>query len=200
MFLWKIEEKTFDPARQPETAEDYERLLVASPNSSMLWIKYMAFYLQTGETEKARQVAKQALKTINYRDESDRLNVWVALLNFENMYGSTESLEDTFNQATQNCDSFKVHSHLAEIFSRSGKIQVTNKTLKNNFCKQFLNKNKKRTRKQCILKWRVNSAPDKTFGLNTPFFTIETPIAKQQENYSSKVSTLWRKKNVSLFK
>ena len=122
--LFKIEEKTFDPKREPETSEDYERLLVGSPNSSFLWIKYMAFYLQTGETEKARDVGKQALKTINYRDEEDRLNVWVALLNFENLHGTHESIEETFNQATQNCDSFKVYSHLAEIYSRAGKTQV----------------------------------------------------------------------------
>ena len=110
-----------DANREPETADDFERLVVSRPNSSMVWIQYMAFYLQMAEVDKAREVANRALKTIVYRDENERLNVWVALLNLENLYGSTQSMEETFNRATQNCDSFKVHAHLAEIYARAGK-------------------------------------------------------------------------------
>ena len=35
----------------PETAGDFERLLVASPNDSLLWVKYMAFKLSLAEVE-----------------------------------------------------------------------------------------------------------------------------------------------------
>lgn len=35
----------------PETAEDFERLVVASPNSSLLWVKYMAFKLSLADVE-----------------------------------------------------------------------------------------------------------------------------------------------------
>ena len=122
--LFKIEEKAFDPNRAPETIEDYERMLVAEPNNSLLWIKYMAFYLQIGETEKARDVAHKALKTIIYREEAERLNVWVALLNMETLYGTQANIDDAFNRANQNCDSFKVHSHMAEIYARNSKLQV----------------------------------------------------------------------------
>lgn len=77
------------------------------------------------EIEKARNVAQQALKTILFKEEQERLNVWVALLNLENMYGTQMSLDETFNKATQNCDSFKAHCHMAEIYARSSKLQVT---------------------------------------------------------------------------
>ena len=78
-------------ADAPQSADDYERLLVgtcsreqrwrgnpelsllgfrrqivlsaASPNSSYLWVKYMAFQLGLTEIDKARAVAERALKS-----------------------------------------------------------------------------------------------------------------------------------------
>ncbi len=38
----------------PSTAAEFERLVVGSPNSSFVWIKYMAFLISLGETDKAR--------------------------------------------------------------------------------------------------------------------------------------------------
>ena len=73
------------------------------------------------EIDKARSVANKALQTIVFNEEAERLNVWVALLNLENMYGTPESIEKTMNKATQNCDSLKIHFHMAEIFARAGK-------------------------------------------------------------------------------
>ena len=56
-----------DQKRAPESADDFDRLLVASPNDSSLWVQYMAFYLHTTEVDKARSVAQRALKTIVFR-------------------------------------------------------------------------------------------------------------------------------------
>ena len=35
----------------PETAGDFERLMVAEPNNSLLWVKYMAFKLSLADVE-----------------------------------------------------------------------------------------------------------------------------------------------------
>jgi rRNA biogenesis protein RRP5 len=43
----------------PETVEDFERLVLSSPNSSFVWIKYMAFMLSLTEVDKARAVAER---------------------------------------------------------------------------------------------------------------------------------------------
>ena len=120
------EERLFDHNREPETTDDYERLIASRPNSSLWWIKYMVFYLQMAEIDKARNVAQQALKQILYKEDAERLNVWVALLNLENMYGTQATIDDVFNKANQNCDSLKVHCHMAEIYARSSKLQVSN--------------------------------------------------------------------------
>jgi rRNA biogenesis protein RRP5 len=47
------------------------------------------------EMDKARQVAQKALKTINFREEREKMNVWIALLNLENLYGSEGKKKQT---------------------------------------------------------------------------------------------------------
>jgi len=110
--------------RTPESNADFERLLLGSPNSSYLWIQYMSFQIQLSEVEKAREVAQRALKTINFREEQERLNVWTALLNLENIYGTEKTIEDTFKDAVRRNDAKTVYLGLATIFEQSGKFDV----------------------------------------------------------------------------
>jgi hypothetical protein len=46
---------------------------------------------QATEIEKARAVAHRALSAISFREEQEKLNVWCALLNLENLYGTKVS-------------------------------------------------------------------------------------------------------------
>ena len=87
-----------DADRAPETAAEFERLLAASPNSSYIWIKYMALHLNMTEIDKAREVSDRALKSINFREEGERFNVWVARLNLEGLYGSRDGLMSAFEE------------------------------------------------------------------------------------------------------
>ncbi|KAL1458756.1 hypothetical protein WDU94_008874, partial [Cyamophila willieti] len=83
----------------PVTPDAFDRMLLAQPDNSELWVKYMAYHLQATEIEKARSVARRALTVINIRLEEDRLNVWTSLLNLEQLYGSKESLQSTLHEA-----------------------------------------------------------------------------------------------------
>lgn len=105
-----------------DSATDFERVLLGSPNSSFLWIQFMTFYLQTGDVDKARQVARRAFKVIHFREEQEKLNVWIALLNLENMYGSPETLDAVFKEAIQLNDAFEVHMRLLSIFENTNKL------------------------------------------------------------------------------
>lgn len=134
--LSRIEEALMDPRRQPESADDFDRLVLSSPNSSILWLQYMAFHLQATEIEKARAVAERALKTISFREEQEKLNVWVALLNLENMYGSQESLTKVFERAVQYNEPLKVFLQLADIYTKSEKFQEASE-LYNRMLKRF---------------------------------------------------------------
>lgn len=76
----------------PETAEDFERLLVGEPHSSVLWIRYMAFCLSLHQVDKARSIGERALETISLNEEADRTNVWIAYLNLEAQYGASNGV------------------------------------------------------------------------------------------------------------
>lgn len=106
----------------PSSPEDFERLLLASPHSSYLWTQFMAYYIKQQKLEDARQVAEKALQTIGVREEEEMLNVWVAYLNLENLYGTGESLSTLFKRALPRVPSELVlHERLADIFEASRK-------------------------------------------------------------------------------
>jgi rRNA biogenesis protein RRP5 len=109
----------------PKADADFERLLLGRPNDSNLWIQYMAFQLGLGEVEKSRSIAERALKTINMREEDQKLNVWIALINLENSYGNDESVEDVFQRACNYNDKQDIHERVVSIFIESGKYQVS---------------------------------------------------------------------------
>ncbi|KAJ7325160.1 hypothetical protein JRQ81_018180 [Phrynocephalus forsythii] len=134
--LSKLEAALMDPSRQPETADDFDRLVLGNPNSSILWLQYMAFHLQATEIDKARAVAERALKTISFREEQEKLNVWVALLNLENMYGTEEALMKVFERAVQYNEPLKVFQQLADIYTGSEKYKEAD-DLYNTMLKRF---------------------------------------------------------------
>ncbi|KAF2239031.1 U3 snoRNP-associated protein Rrp5 [Viridothelium virens] len=107
----------------PQSADDFERQLLGQPNSSALWIQYMAHYLQLGEASTAREIGERALKTIHQREEEEKANVWIALLNLENTYGDDATLDAVFKRACQYADSQTMHERLASIYIDSGKHQ-----------------------------------------------------------------------------
>ncbi|EFX02430.1 rRNA biogenesis protein [Grosmannia clavigera kw1407] len=108
--------------RGPQTASDYERLLLGQADMSALWIEYMAFQVQVSELAKAREIAERAIKTINVRQETERLNVWIAYFNLEVEYGSEETADAVFKRACQYNDDREVFARAASIYIQSGKL------------------------------------------------------------------------------
>mmetsp|Transcript_5676 Transcript_5676/g.16874 ORF Transcript_5676/g.16874 Transcript_5676/m.16874 type:complete len:1804 (+) Transcript_5676:72-5483(+) len=105
----------------PETSEDFERLLMGMPNSSFVWIKYMALCLSLSQVEKARDVAERALKTINYRNEREKMNIWVAYVNLEAAYGGRESFSSVLERANKGTDSKELHLRLLDALKKKDK-------------------------------------------------------------------------------
>lgn len=115
-----VEDQTIDiNTRAPESVGDFERMIMGNPNSSVIWMNYMAFQLQLGEIDKAREVAERALKTISFREEAEKLNIWIGLLNLENTFGTESTLNEVFSRACQYMDSYTIHSKLINIFQMS---------------------------------------------------------------------------------
>ncbi|KAJ9127705.1 hypothetical protein QFC24_001115 [Naganishia onofrii] len=110
--------------KRPESTEEFERALVGSPNSSFLWVQYMSFQLELSEIDKAREIGRRALRTISYREEEEKLNVWMALLNLENAHGTAESFEKLFKEAAQYNDAETIHLRVADVLAQTGKNEV----------------------------------------------------------------------------
>ncbi|XP_019627856.1 PREDICTED: protein RRP5 homolog [Branchiostoma belcheri] len=121
--LYKAELALLDEDRAPQSADDFDRLVLSSPDSSILWLRYMAFHLHSTDIDKARTVAERALKTISFREEKEKLNVWVALMNLENMYGTEESLMAVFQRALQHNDALTIYKQLVNIYKRTDKTE-----------------------------------------------------------------------------
>ncbi|KAJ2359761.1 rRNA biogenesis protein rrp5 [Coemansia sp. RSA 2607] len=103
----------------PQAAADFERLIVGSPNSSFIWLQFMAYYLSQSEIEQARAVAERALKTIVPSEEQEKMNVWVALLNLEHRFGTRDTLQAALKRATQFMNPKHVYLQMAKIYERA---------------------------------------------------------------------------------
>lgn len=120
------EDRTGDlDAFGPQSVADYERLLLGQPSSAEMWVRYMVFQRELNEIEKARQIARRALATINPREEKEKLDVWTALLHLENDFASDDAIEETFKEACQHNDSREIHERMIKICISSGKLEVS---------------------------------------------------------------------------
>ena len=77
------------------------------------------------EIDAARALGERALKAISFRLAQDKLNVWVALLNLENMYGTPSSLKAVLDRALQYNDPLTVTMELAKIYAATNKVEVS---------------------------------------------------------------------------
>ena len=123
------QEEALASCQTPQTVDQFDSLILSSPNSSLVWVQYMAYHLQAAEVEKARALARQALKTINFREEDERLNVWQAWLNLESRFGSPESLNNVFQEATKTNDALKIYTHMLDVHTEAGRQTELEKTV-----------------------------------------------------------------------
>ena len=56
--------------------------------------------------------------------EIEKMNIWIALLNMENMYGTPQSLSSVFQSALQQNDPEKVYWKMIAIYKKSQKLEV----------------------------------------------------------------------------
>ncbi|GKY90336.1 hypothetical protein MPSEU_000007600 [Mayamaea pseudoterrestris] len=103
---------------KPETAGDFERLLAGSPNSSELWIMYMAFHMSLADIPAARKVAERAFQKIEFRQEREKMNVWTALITLELRYGTDKSFQETIDRASKHNNPKYVYLRISEILEK----------------------------------------------------------------------------------
>lgn len=127
-------------ATTPHTADHYEKLLLANPNSSYTWVQYIAYWLGRSLVTNAREVARRALGRIDAREEEEKLNVWIALLNLENSYGDESSLEAVLKEALQYNYPKKVYLAAITMFSKAGNRKKEDRMYKGLLAKYYTHK------------------------------------------------------------
>ena len=155
----------------PATADEFERLVVASPDSSLVWVQYMALVVGGGELEAARSIARRALEKINFRLEAERLNIFLAWLNLENSFGSEEAMAAVLKEALQCCDQYKVYTQVAAIYSQSAKVAEAEKIHK--LLVRKFNKEKEAWIKYGIFYYKNNKLNDGRFVLQRSLQSLD---------------------------
>ncbi|XP_022211843.1 protein RRP5 homolog [Drosophila obscura] len=115
--LREIEERNADPQARLETIDQYERLVIAQPNNSMSWLKYISFLLSNTEIEKARDLARRAIATISFREPQELRNIWSALLNMELAYGN--NFDEVLKEALQSNDPLETYISVVDILKKN---------------------------------------------------------------------------------
>jgi rRNA biogenesis protein RRP5 len=119
--LFEAEMRLLDSAHEPQTDDEFARLVLQSPNSSLCWLRYVAFKVSTTDFDGARDVFEKALHIIPASEEQECLNIWTAYLNFENMYGSQSRVDEILRQAQLKVDPVTIQLRICDIYAHSGK-------------------------------------------------------------------------------
>ncbi|EAR99985.1 S1 RNA-binding domain protein (macronuclear) [Tetrahymena thermophila SB210] len=126
------EKKLIDENAQPENRDDYEKLILKNPNSSYVWIQFIAFVIEKEGIQAAREVTERALRVINFKNENEKLNIWTAYLNLEHNFGEEKALVKVFERAKASCKPKDVYFKLLEIYRRdSSKYELLFQLSKN---------------------------------------------------------------------
>ena len=104
-----------------KNAQYYERVILKDHDNSLNWIEYASYILDTLNLASARQIFERALKIIDITKTKEKLNVWVAYLNLENIYGNEKTFEKIFERAKEVCDKKLLFKHVIQIYFNSKK-------------------------------------------------------------------------------
>ena len=97
--------------------------------------------MERKELDKAREVVKKALSKINFREENERFNVYMAWLNLETTFGSEEDSDKVLKEALKCNDEYKVYEKVGKMYMETekwAKAEKIYKILARKFNKELL--------------------------------------------------------------
>ncbi|KAK7010129.1 protein RRP5 [Biomphalaria glabrata] len=129
----KIQEHELDQLKDithVQSSSDFEKLVLQSPNSSVVWIAYMTYHIELGEIEKARLVAERAINTILFREEQEKMNVWMAYLNMETTYGDPADVKKLLDRAASCNNPLDMYLKMCDIYVANEKTSEAEELFK----------------------------------------------------------------------
>ncbi|GJD12092.1 rRNA biogenesis protein rrp5 [Galdieria sulphuraria] len=116
--------------KEPQNEEDFERHVLASPDDSSIWIRYMAYFISMGQ-----ETARRALEKISVRNQDEKLNIWIAYLNLEAQYGDESHLASILEEACSRTNAEKLLLNFAKSMQKTRKEKSEEIYLR--ACRQF---------------------------------------------------------------
>ncbi|KDD76832.1 hypothetical protein H632_c92p0 [Helicosporidium sp. ATCC 50920] len=114
----------------PTTAGEFEALLMASPSSSYVWTRFMAWHTALGDVPAARAVGERALRAIGLEETRERLNIWLALLNLELHHSRDDARAlACLSRAASHCDSKRLYLAAVDAMEETGHAGALEQTL-----------------------------------------------------------------------
>ena len=83
----------------------------------------MAHHLMSVDIASARKVAERALRTIGFREEDEKYNLWLAYVNLEHKFGNEQSLDAVFKRGVTENKGKYIHLNLAEVYEKANDLK-----------------------------------------------------------------------------
>ena len=108
----------------PQSVEDFEKLILSDINNSVNWIKYASYILDKINLNSSRKIFERATKAIDITNLKEKLNIWIAFINLEYTYGDNEHYKSTVEKALEINEKKAIYKHLITIYSQSKKFDL----------------------------------------------------------------------------
>lgn len=108
-----------DLAESDHDDKYYERMLIAEPNDSFLWIHYISYSLGKQGYEHAKTLCERAVKTIDITKLKEKLNLWTAYMNLEIKFGNEVEFKAIVQRALKVNDPKTIYLIVIDCYTKS---------------------------------------------------------------------------------
>ena len=112
-----------DLAESEHDDKYYERMLLAEPNNSYLWIHYISYTLGKDGYDHAKVLCERAVKTIDITNLKEKLNLWTAYLNLEIKFGNETEFKEIVQRAIKVNDPKTIYLTVIDCYTKT--VSVT---------------------------------------------------------------------------
>jgi rRNA biogenesis protein RRP5 len=116
----RLEAQQLNPTA-PKSKEEFVSLLMAAPDSSYLWVKFIEFHFANGDLDAAKATAERALERLPIGATDEKINVWIAFINLTVLTAPADSFmaecKPLVQRAAQSTDAKRIWSHFAVFVS-----------------------------------------------------------------------------------
>ncbi|CAI2362226.1 unnamed protein product [Moneuplotes crassus] len=102
----------------------YERMLLANPSNSFLWIHYISQELAKKGYKDAKVLCERAVKSIDITKLKEKLNLWIAYMNLESKFGKEKEFKSIINRALKINDQKEIYLAVIDIYKRRKNYKI----------------------------------------------------------------------------